>query len=126
MARLQADLLERAEAFCDRALDVADHLREAGRPPRIVSQLIGCGSSVGANLFEADEAMSRADFCRCLAICINELNETRFWLRLIQRRNWIAGERLAPLETEAEELKRILGSMLARTRAHPRPASSES
>jgi hypothetical protein len=57
MARLQADMLERAEALCDRVLDVGEHLRETRRAPRIVSQVMGCGSSVGANLF-APEILS--------------------------------------------------------------------
>lgn len=125
MARLTEEFLVRVEGFCDRTMDVAEHLAATKRAPRIVSQLIGCGTSVGANLFEADEAMSRADFCRCLSIAIKELNETRYWLRLFRRRAWIAADRLEPLMQEAEELKRVLGSMVARSRAHATTPSRE-
>lgn len=116
MARLQETMLERAERFADRMLDVADALENAGRRARLVEQIAAAGTSVGANLFEADEALSRADFCKCLGICAKELNECRFWIRLIGRRNWITLKRLEPLETECDELRRILGTMISRTR----------
>lgn len=120
MGRLQPEFLARIESFCDRALDVADFMQGRSRSPRVVEQLVGCGSSVGANLFEADEAMSRKDFCRCISISIKELNEVRFWLRLAKRRGWVEPERLAPLELEADELKRILGTIRARSQTKRR------
>jgi len=90
---------------------------------RITGQLVACGTSVGANTFEADEALSRADFAKTIGIVIRELNETRFWLRLIGRQGWIAGDRLAPLLEETESLKRILGSILVKTRQRTKPPS---
>lgn len=78
MARLQESLLERIESFCDRTIHVAQSLEQAGVSRRIVDQLIGSGTSVGANLFEADEAMSRSDFLKSCSIAAKELNETRF------------------------------------------------
>ena len=75
MARLQETMRDRVERFADRMLDVADALENAGRRARLIEQIAAAGTSVGANLFEADEAMSRADFCKCLGICAKELNE---------------------------------------------------
>jgi len=78
MARLDASLLERVECFADRMLDVADALESRHVRVRLIEQIAAAGTSVGANQFEADEAMSRADFCKCLGICAKELNECRF------------------------------------------------
>lgn len=116
MGRLDADLLERVEGFCDRSLGVVEELEKQGRSRRILDQLTGSATAVGANLFEADEAMSRKDFAKCVAISIKELNETRFWLRLIERRGWIPPEKLADLSDETAQLKRIFGAILSRTR----------
>lgn len=116
MGRLQDEFLVRVEQFADNVLDIAEALAKQGRPRRIVSQIIGSGTSVGANVFEADEAMSRPDFCKCLNVAIKELNETRFWIRLIVRRGRITVESLQPVQAECVELKRILGAILARTR----------
>jgi four helix bundle protein len=117
MGRLKEELLERIELFADRVLDVAQTLERAGCWPRVLDQLVGSGTSVGANVFEADEALSRPDFVKCIGIAVKELNETRYWLRLIARRGWIAPDRLSPLQTELAELKKILGAIISRTRA---------
>lgn len=83
---------------------------------RITDQIIGSGTSVSANLSEADEALSRPDFCRCVGIALKELAETRFWLRFIAKRNWLDPKRLDPLLAEASEIRRILGAILTKSR----------
>lgn len=116
MARLQPELLTRVEGFADRVLELALALSNSGVHVRVVGQLIGCGTSVGANVFEADEAMSRADFCKCLGIAVKELNEVRFWIRLVARHGWVKAERLGDLEGECLQLKKVLSSMVARSK----------
>lgn len=116
MGRLSRELLERAEAFSHRVFDVAEVIEKQRRPKRVVDQLVGSGTSVGANAWEADEALSRADFCKGLGIAIKEIVETRYWLRFVAQRGWVKPARLAALEAEGLELKRIFGAMLSRTR----------
>ena len=116
MGRLQPEFLERIERFGDRVLDVAEELTRKRVYRRLVDQIAACGTSVGANVFEATEAMSRPDFCCVLGISLKELSEARYWLRLIGRRGWIGASRLEPLEAEAVELVRIIGAMISNTR----------
>lgn len=115
MGRLHQQTLDRAEAYADRTLDVVEALEKQRRSRRIIDQLAGAGTSVGANVFEADEAMTAKDFAKSLGIVAKELNECRFWLRLIGRRGWIPAERLGTLLQETEELKAMFGSMVVRT-----------
>lgn len=110
-----SDLLRRIEDLCDRVLDVVQALELKGISRRITDQLTGSGTAVGANVFEADEALRVKDFRKCLAIAVKELNETRFWIRLIARRDWLPSERLAGLLDECDQIRRILGSILQRT-----------
>jgi four helix bundle protein len=117
--RLRTEFVERSEAFSDRCVAVAEQLDADGRFRRIVEQLAASGSSVGANLAEADEAMSRNDFRKSLAIATKELAETRFWLRLAIRRGWLEKTRLDPLLTELEEMKKIIGSILSKSATTP-------
>ena len=114
--RLSKALVDRTESLAHRAVDVAEVLAKQRRFPRIVDQLVGSGTSVGANATEADEAMSAKDFCKSLGTVLKELGETAFWIRFAAKRGWITGSRLAPLHQECEELKKIFGTMLARTR----------
>lgn len=116
MGRLRAETLERVLSFSERVLTVVDTLEEQGCSRRVLDQLTGCGSSVGANVYEADEALSAADFVKCLGIVVKELSEVRFWLLLCGRRGWIAKERLGPLLAETAELRAVFGSMAVRTR----------
>lgn len=97
-------------------LDVVAELERKRVYSRIVDQMVGCGTSVGANICEADQAVSAADFCGSLGIVLKELGESRYWLRLSIRRDWLKATRLEPLVQEAMELSRIFGSMVARTR----------
>ena len=78
VGRLQQELMERAESFSHRVVDVAESLEQQKRSRRIIDQMIGSGTSVGANVCESDEALSRPDFCKGLAIALKELGETRY------------------------------------------------
>jgi len=115
--RLDPEIAIRVDALIDRCLNVADALAPRPALRRVVDQLVGCSTSLGANLAEADEALSRKDFCRHLAIALKELSECRYWLRLIARRAWIDAARLDGLHEEASQIKKILGAMLTRTRS---------
>lgn len=116
MGRLRAEFLERVESFVDRVVQVSRELERQRVTHRIVDQVLASGTSVGANIFEADEAMSRPDFVKCMSIAAKELAETRFWLRLIARNQWVKRERLGPLLTEADELRRVIGTMIRKSR----------
>jgi four helix bundle protein len=120
---LRSDFLERVETFSDRVLDVVDALPPRRVSVRILDQMSAAGTSVGANVFEADEAMSGKDFCKSLGVALKELSETRYWLRLVGRRGWVKRERLTGLEAEGQELRRILGTMVAKTSKRPRRAN---
>jgi four helix bundle protein len=113
---LTQELLDRSESLAHRAVDVAELLARQRRFSRIIDQLVGSGTSVGANTCEADEAMSSKDFCRGLGTVVKELSETAFWLRFASKRGWIKTSRLSSLLGECDVLKRIYGAMLARTR----------
>lgn len=120
MGRLNGDLLDRVESYCDRILDLVAELERKSVSRRILDQVTGCGTAVGANLFEAHEALSRKDFVKCLAIASKELSECRFWIRLVCRRGWLGSpDRFAGLLDETEQLSRIFGTIITRTKSKP-------
>ncbi|MBL8887357.1 MAG: four helix bundle protein [Phycisphaerales bacterium] len=116
MGRLPQTFLMRVEDFSNAMVDVAERLVRDKRFGRIADQVAAAGSSVGANAYEADEAMSRADFAKTMCIVMKELNESRFWLRLCVARSWLAPSESGPLQIEAVEIKNICGAIVARTR----------
>src|SRR5437763_2655233 len=52
---------------------------------RIISQLIGAGTSVGANYVEVDDSVSKKEFLKCIGSCKKEARETKFFLRMAVR-----------------------------------------
>lgn len=116
MGRLSEELVSRAETFGDRMLDVVEALDKKRVYRRILDQMVGCGTSVGANACEADQAVSRKDFCKSLGTVLKELGESRYWIRVCCRRGWVRPQRLDSLQNEALELGKIFGSMVVRSR----------
>jgi four helix bundle protein len=74
----------------------------------ICSQLVRSGTSIGANLEEAKDAMSRADFIKSTIIALKEARETFYWLRIIRDVESTTQNDLAGLIQESEELVKIL------------------
>lgn len=116
MGRLRGEKLERADRFSDRMLDVAEVIQRQRRFARVIDQVVGAGTGVGANVYEADQAITAKDFAKTLGIVVKEANECRFWLRTIGRRGWIKSSRLSSLLDEAEQLLRVFNAMALRTR----------
>ena len=105
------DLRERTFEFALRMLAVAGALPRGGQGTLIADQLSRCGSSVGANVEEADGAVSRADKRRTFIIARKEVREVRYWLRLIVR---LWGPKISVREdiNEATQLLYILSSII--------------
>jgi four helix bundle protein len=76
----------RAFEFACRILKLAERLWNRGPAARhIAGELMGCGTSIGANAEEAQDGQSKADFIAKLSISRKEARETVFWLRVAIR-----------------------------------------
>ncbi len=109
--------------FCD---DYDDFRLIARR--NALGQLVRAGTSVGANVEEAQGAHSRADFLSKMTIALKEARESRYWLRLILKSRLVDAfvarsreqpkERTEQLLQEADELRNILGASVRTLRKH--------
>jgi len=76
----------------------------------VAKQLLRSGTSVGANIFEAQHAESKVDFIHKMKIAIKEANETLYWLFICERsENYPASN---PLQEKIEELIRIISKII--------------
>ncbi len=111
------DIQERTFNFSVRIVKLCKYLREKGGTGYDLSkQLIRSGPSVGANVEEAQEAESRADFVHKLKISIKEARETKYWLRLLIATEENLQQRLLPLLNESNELISILVAIVRNTK----------
>ncbi|MBR4336519.1 MAG: four helix bundle protein, partial [Clostridia bacterium] len=73
-----------------------------------VEQVIRSSSSIGANLYEAKYAQSRADFINKLEIALKECFETEYWLELLHRKEKLSDEQFKTLNTKRGTIQRKL------------------
>jgi len=99
------ELRESTIAF---ALSVSDLCDEIKGCRSYVDQLIRSSSSIGANLFEAKYAQSRADFVSKLEIALKECSETEYWLELLHRKNKMNDEQYRKLNNMRGTIQRKL------------------
>ena len=66
------------------------------------------GTSIGANISEAQRAQSTADFVSKMKIALKEASETQYWLRLLQETNYITEREFASIHGDLVEILKIL------------------
>ena len=79
------DLEERTARFGEMVIDFARIIPQNPVTSRIINQLVGAGTSVGANYVEADDAVSKKEFLKNIATCRKEARETKHFLRMAVR-----------------------------------------
>ena len=105
------DLCERTAQFGEVIIKFAKNIPQNSVNVRLISQLVGAGTSVGANYCEADDAVSKKDFKKCIGICRKESKETKYWLRMVATSEPSLKEEARVLWQEAKELNLIFGSI---------------
>ena len=102
------DLEGRLLDFSSAIIDISEALPKTRSGTHVAGQLLRSGTSPYSNHGEAEAAESPDDFVHKLKICLKELRETRRWLRLVERKLWLANEPLLSTALrEVEELIRI-------------------
>jgi len=75
-------------------------------------QLLRSGTSIGANIREAEHAKSKADFIHKIAIALKEANETEYWIELLYRSNYLDAIQFQNIHPKITEQLRLLTSIL--------------
>ena len=104
-------ILEKSYAFALKVMSLALLIREK-REFDLASQLWRSGTSIGANVEEAQAAQSRADFRSKMCIAAKEARESHYWLRLTRDGSVLSGDQVNPLIEEIESIKRLLTAIV--------------
>ena len=125
MSRLTGDLKERTLRFGTQALAAVAELPNEARGWIVAKQLGRAATSMGANVWEADAALTDSDFAHKISIARKEANETQYWLELARRVELMPAETYTALAEEAAELTKILGTIVRKTQEHIRASKSK-
>ena len=110
------DIEERTFEFALRIVDLAKTLPRTPVSDVLMRQLLRSGTSIGANVEESRAGYSRDEFSYKMSISLREARETHYWLRLLQKSGLGKSQQIEMLLDEAEQIKKILGSIVSKTR----------
>jgi len=115
---MKSDIPDRTFAFAVGVVKLCKTLNTSrGVPRAMTNQLLRSGTSIGANVEEAQAAQSEADFVSKYSIACKEARETLYWLRLMTASGMIPPDQVADLENECNELISILTSIIKKLRS---------
>jgi four helix bundle protein len=124
VGRFQGDLPERTYQFARIIIRIIKTLPHCMEGWVIGKQLARSGTAIGANVCEADVALTDKEFVQFCNIARRETAETRYWLRLCQDELKIVGDELNSALQELDELSRILTTIVQKSRQAQRKVAS--
>ena len=113
---VRPDIRPRSFQFALRIIKLVRALPKDMATLTMARQLARSGTSVGANIEEAQGSHSRKEFAQKMNIARKEARECLYWLRLLRDSNTLPKARLEPLVSESDEIVRILVAIVKKTR----------
>lgn len=106
----------KAFEFAVRVVNTYKFLVNEKREYVLSKQLLRCGTSVGANISEANGGISKADFSAKISIAYKECLETKYWLKLLHTTNYLNEPMCNSLYSDADELCKIMYTIIKKSR----------
>ena len=101
--------------FAVRIVGLYKHLTQEKKEFVMAKQLLRCGTSIGANVAEAEKGQSKADFNAKMNIAMKEANETYYWLRLLRRTDYLNEKEFLSMEKDIREILAIITAICNKT-----------
>ena len=103
-------LRDKSKAFAKEIVFLCRRMKENRIENALINQLLRCGTSVGANVHEAQYAQGTKDFISKFEIALKECNESEYWLELLYETNSITKAEFDDFQRKCVELRRMLVS----------------
>ena len=103
-------IVDKSFGFAVKIVNLSKSIRDR-KEYELARQILRCGTSIGANVAEAQKAQSDRDFLAKMYIAYKEANETEYWIRLLYATNIISDSEYQDIIEDAQELLKILSSI---------------
>ncbi len=113
---MKSIVTEKSYLFAVRVVKLCKFLRDERKEYQMSGQLQRCGTSIGANLAEAQQAQSRADFHAKCSISLKEASETKYWLSLLKDTGYLTQKEFSSIFADCCELEKMLVSIVRSTK----------
>ena len=101
-------VVEKSFAFSVRIVNLNKYLSQEKKEYVISKQIYKSGTSIGANVAEAQRAQSTADFVSKMKIALKEASETQYWLQLLHETKYITDKEFTSIHNDLVEILKIL------------------
>lgn len=98
--------------FAVRIVKLSRYLNEQKNEFVLSKQILRSGTSIGANVAEAQQAQSDADFISKMNIALKEAAETKYWIKLLEATDYLSKSETQSILAECIELEKILFSII--------------
>lgn len=112
MNERQNPLKDKSFQFALRIIKLSKYLTEEKKEYVMSKQFLRSGTSVGANIREAQNAQSKADFIHKLSISQKECDEVLYWMELLHQSEYLTKTEFNSIYSEANELLKMLRSAI--------------
>ena len=109
---MNSTIQEKSFQFAVRIVKLCRHLQTEKKEFILTKQLLRSGTSIGANVAEAQQAQSRPDFIAKLNIGLKEASETEYWLRLLHETDYLEEKSFQSIWSDCNEVKSLLVSIV--------------
>jgi four helix bundle protein len=109
-------IVQKSYRFALEVIKLYKSLSETKKEFILSKQILKSGTSIGANINEAMESVSKADFVNKLSISLKEARETVYWLSLLKDSDYLASDKYQELYSECNEIIKILKSIILTTK----------
>ena len=116
MTRKDNSIAEKSMVFAVRVVGLYRYLCEKKRECVMSKQVLRSGTSIGANVREANSAQSKADFIAKMSMALKECDETGYWLELLSRTGFLSREEYISVESDCRELFAMITAILKSAR----------
>jgi four helix bundle protein len=101
-------IMQKSFAFSVRIMNLQKYLSKKQGEYVVSRQICKSGTSIGANVAEAQRAQSTADFVSKMKIALKEANETQYWLKLLYETKYLSDREYVSLHRDLLEILKIL------------------
>jgi four helix bundle protein len=115
MGRLKGDLRDRTYQFGLLVLDLVDELPNNSKGWQLCRQLVASGTSIGANIEEADQALTVPDFVHKCGMARMEASETHYWLRMCRDKKLIKSRDIIHAIDAADQFVKIISTIIKKS-----------
>lgn len=102
--------------FAKRIVKLSKYLRDNLKEVTLSHQLLRSGTSIGANVAEAEQAQSRNDFVSKMNIALKETAETKYWLRLLSETGYLSQKESCSILSDCKEIESMLVAIVKSTK----------